>query len=688
MKSIIKNIISSEKRVVATAIATMATALTCSAQNFSKVYDALPDMTLDQAYSALIDFQKANPYFANTYIQLGSICEKKMVMYDPLRETKSIEYWSKNAQLFYGNLKVYYTEGDIRSEFYENLKIPHTGKKITDEDMWNYVNEHKTRCKNHCDSTLLIYSAIENSRINYNKCIEEFKAICDEYADMNEMLLRYDSKLAGQLASLKSHIEECEKQFAEYKRLTKLYPIANYKQIYEKKAIETYRLDGLTNSDFFNNRFTMWDYTAFVENYEKTFNEKIAPLRKEVEQINSAYTALRKSFDKGGILTDAENKPYNELFEYRLGHYDVSSVVAALFHYLDATREMIALAGDSIGRDTGTDFTLTSRKMRRLSQLVLQSKEADVERDILAKAATKEKIARFTDFFGKEYGGVEGFKKFIANDAAYCQSIIDAMSESTASYIARAERQQSLVTDLYSKAGSATAPSVPLWVVIDPQGVNSKYITTHIAKNGNGQIAAVAGYQKGNAKSWFVAGIAQDETTAWQLKLKNVNAVNKITVTSEGVLVSALRQLHPVLIRVDALGKEVAAVSVDAEIVDIMDLDGVSGSVIWTSGNDDNKPVLCVANDGAATASWSQNISSLAKVTGVNVVSDGYLAMGITMNNELAIVKISAEGIVGETKVITDNVEAVVTSQRVSSSEIAVLVTTVPGRHKYVSFGI
>ena len=164
---------------------------------------------------------------------------------------------------------------------------------MTDEDLWKYVNERKQHCQNHCDSTLLIYAAIEGARLNYNKSIETYESICDEYYDMNEMLLRHDDKLAQKLNILKGYINKCEELFAEYKRLTKLYPIANYKQLYEKAPIETFRLEGLTNSDFFNNRFTIWDYSAWIDNLEKTLNSHIIPLRKEVDKINGGLCGIR-----------------------------------------------------------------------------------------------------------------------------------------------------------------------------------------------------------------------------------------------------------------------------------------------------------------------------------------------------------------------------------------------------------
>ncbi len=670
--------------VAAASIASAATA-----QSFSAVYDAMPSMTLDQQFSALNDFQKANPYFACTYIQLGSVSEMKMIIYDPLRETESIDFWAGNAKLYYGNLKVYYKNGDVRDEFYENLKIPFTGKKVTDEDLWAYVNYHAALCKNYNDTINLIYTAIEQSRVNYNKSIEEFQSICNDYSDMNDMLLRYDDALGKRLANLKGHSDECFKQFDEYKRLTKIYPLANYRQIYEKVPIETFRLDGLTNSDFFSNRFNIWDYSTWIDNFYKVFNQQIKPLRQDVEKINKAYVSARKDFEAGNVITSVScAKPYDEYFSFRLGHFDVGSVVDALFDYQDATREMLVMAGDSLGRDLGSDLTLVSRKMRRLANLVQQAQKAADKRQTLASLVTTNSVARFADFFRAQYGGEQGLNKFIANDDAYCQRIIDQMSDATASYIARVNSATTQAVDTYSTASSAAAPSVPLWVSLDPSALTSKYVSTHVSRGPNGGIAATSGYLKANAQSWFVAGITPNGATQWLLKLSGVNQVTRLSALSEGVMAAALRQLRPVIIYVDANGKEAAAVSTDSEIIDFMDRDGVSGNIFWTEGNDHNAPSLSMAAEGAAVKSWTAPLTGLAKAMQVSVVADGFVVSGLTPAGDFATVRVSSDGMASDPVTLTSAVADVIATQRVSSSVMSALVETTSGSHKYVSYEI
>lgn len=675
-------------RIATTMAALCALLSPAAAQNYSKVYDALPDMTLDQAYCALIEFQKGNPYFANTYLQLASICEKKMIIYDPLREYGSMKFWAGNAALFYGNLRVYYTENDVRSEFYENLKIPFSGKRITDADLWNYVERHKEMCKNHSDTTTLIYEAIEGSRRNYNLAIEAFKSICNDYSDLNDMLLRHDAALAARLGELRDYAANSERLFAEYKRLTDLYPIANYKQLFEKAPIETFRLDGLTNSDFFNNRFTMWDYAGWLDKFDASLRGSIVPLRREVERIGAAYAAGREEFANGGVVSACAAKPYDKLFEYNLLHFDVGSVVAPLFDYLDATRQMLAMAGDSLGRDVSAATDLAGRKMRRLYQLTQTGREAERKREALMGSISAAKVARFAEFFKKQYGGEAGLRLFLAGEEAFCQSVVDSMSSATAAYMTRTAATLAATTDTYSTARSAAAPSVPLWVTLEPKSLTSKYVSTHVCRDGQNKVVAVAGHAKGNAKSWFVAGIAADGSTQWLTRLAGVNSVTSVAATDDGLLVAAIRKLKPALIYVGKDGKELASVNSEAETVDMAGRDGASGSIYWLSGNELGAPTLCKAADGAGGREWAAALGGMSRACDVGITTRGFVVTGLTPGGDLATVSVSPDGTAGEAVTIMSGVEAVVATQRVSSAEMAALVRTADGRHKYMTYRV
>ena len=134
--------------------------------------------------------------------------------------------------------------------------------------------------------------------------------------------------------------------------------------------------------------------------------------------------------------------------------------------------------------------------------------------------------------------------------------------------------------------------------------------------------------------------------------------------------------------------KEAASIASDAEIVDFMDRDGVTGSTFWVSGNEQSTPTLSKASDGATAKDWTTTIGGIATVSDVNVVADGYVVTGITPEGQLATVHVASDGAAGTRKIVAEGVAEIVSSQRTSSDHMAALVRLAAGGHKYVTYAI
>lgn len=667
-------------RSVAAAFA-LSVAAFAQAQNYTVVYDALPNMTLDQSYSVLMSYQKANPYNSNVYAQIGSISEKKMILFDPLRQNEGVRFWAGNVKLFYGNLKVYYKKGDCKSEFWDNLDIPF-GDRRDDQVMWDYINKHMAFCKNYSDTTTLIYNAIERSKSFYNQALGIYRTICDEYMDMHDMLLRNDAQLEARMQSMGELIDNSVKEFDEYKRLTKLYPVGNYRQLYEKKPIETYRLDGLTNSDFYNNRFFMWDYRSWIDDFQKAYKTDIVPLRQEADAIEQHYRDGRAELKAGRDQDIVLDKPYDDLFLFRLGRYDNSSLLRELFAYLEETRQLVVLAGDSLSRNLVSEPGLESRKMSQLYKMTRQNAEAGRRRSLLNDAIAPDKVAKFTDFFAKRYGGEAGLRTFVQSDGQYCESLLDQTAGEVCAYIDGQRKSQPSMEDRYS-AKQGAAPSVPLWVASNAAAVKTPHVTSHVAYANRSIPVYVAGYQKANQRAWHVAGIDAVGKTKWLTALKGVGSVTSLARSEGGCLVNVVADGGPRLLWLDDSGKQKVSVATTSEVLDGMGVDAVSGRVWWLSGNAGGTPSLSVA-DSLGSKAWTAPLTSLKSAKSVSVVAAGYLVVGITQSGKLASVNVDRGGNLGMVRTLRDNVGEIVYTSRASASEVSLLVRDTSGKSKYM----
>ncbi len=659
------------------------------AQKYADIYDAMPNMTLDQQYSALMAFQKANPYFANTYIQLGAICEKKMILFDPLRDNESVRFWAQNAQLFYGNLKVFYKNNDVRSqsEFYENLRIPFSGKRLEDADMWAYVERHKDLCKNHADTTTLIYNAIERSKYHYDMCIVGFKELCNMYIDINDMLLQDSPETEKRLNALSNHIDECIKEFKEYKRLSDLYPVMNYKQFYEMKPIETFRLDGLTNSDFYNNRFTMWDYRKWIDEYHTTMKDHIAPLSQDIDKIYARYMDARKEYDAARQQTEIETRPaYDDTFLFRLKHWDNQSLIVDLFAYLESTRKMIALAGDSIGRNIPYSEALTIRKVRNLYNMTLIDREVRAMREKLIAQTSEKKLLHFADFWKSKFNNADGVKRFALTDTTYCQNVLDHTADELAAYIEQNDERFRSQSNVYSTAAGAGKPALPLWVTTDPKSVGSTHISTHVARNmRTAKATYVAGYLKANNRQWFVAGIANDNKTAWLNNLKGVNSVSNVEYADGTCIVSCIKDLKPHIIVFDEAGKQVYDIVIGNELSIGMNYEQISGRTLWAYTDEAKAQHIC-GTDSLGKQIFDVKMADFKQVAQIFPSTSGALVVGTTSDNAVCISTLDIAG--KETGIRQKaHIEAnhIILSRHISATEVVVLAQLNNGKHKFLN---
>ena len=660
--------------------------LCCShlrAQNYDDVFYAMPNMTLDQRYNALMDFQRANPYHGNTYLQLGIVCENKMIHLDPLRDNAAVQFWAANAKLFLGNLRVYYKSGDIRSneEYYANLHIPVAGKHAEDADLWAFVRQHETLCKNHSDTTKMIYEAIESAKANYNKSLTEYMSICSDYYSLNELLLQHNSSLDERMKSVQEHMQKCISDFQEYKRLTKLYPVMNYNQFYEFKDIETFRLDGLTNSDFYVNRFFVWDYGKWIDQYYAKLKSDVLPLRSEVEQINAKYEKAREEYAAQKPQEAVLSSPYDEFFLFRLGRYDNSSLVRELFAYREQVRQLEAMAGDSLIRYAWGDSTLMRRKMRHVYRMLGQAEQAKVARRNFSDAITPDRVVRFKDFFSKNYGGEKGLKDYAGGDAAYCQSLIDDAARLVAVYADTVAAKRSSKAPSYSEK-SGNKPALPLWASLDPKAVSGKYVTTMRSYGFAGRVSHVVGHLKADARSWFVGGVDDAGATAWVTTLKNVNSITDVKSLRSGCMVAAVRKLKPAIILLDETGKEVHSVEASTDLTDEMGYEPISGRMYWVTGSAEGAPVL-TATDSLGVKAWDASLSgSLKSVARVLLSTKGYMVVGTNHDGKVSYVNVGKAGSVADVHPL--EAVSLVEVMRLSSSEVAFLVRKSDGKVEYV----
>ncbi|HPF92922.1 MAG TPA: hypothetical protein PLV65_03240, partial [Tenuifilaceae bacterium] len=333
------------------------TASTAQEMDYEEIINSLATLSPQGRYALLFEYQKQDPHFSNTYIQIADACESLMKDVDPLRNVSKAIYWANNAKLYYGLFPVYLKSNEVRRnrEYYSNFRIETDDSKLENEHVIAYINKRVEYCTHFIDSLQLIYSTLEKSKDHYNNCISIFNGINTNYDNLNEALLKTDEELLSTLDRLKSEFELSLKTFDEYKGLIKKFPIGGYDQAFTLASINTFRLEGLTNSDFLKSSFILWDYASWVNEFKSLYNEDIVPLRQEIEQTHKIFNDNKRRLSIiESIDEDVSLKSFSESFMYRLGKYDNNSIIRDFFVYLNARQDFLVLNKSPLNLPTDT----------------------------------------------------------------------------------------------------------------------------------------------------------------------------------------------------------------------------------------------------------------------------------------------------------------------------------------------
>jgi len=482
---------------------------------YEELYRVLPSLQPQQAFNRLFAYQNQDPHFANTYIQLGSCSEKVFRSVDPIRNYDMSMYWVSNALLYYGLFPVYAKDNEARSnrEYYANILIPSAEKKVQTEDILAYIKARTQVCKNYQDSLQLVFSALTKSKDSYNKCIEIYSDINNRYSSYNEALLKANPAFNALLDSLKANINRCRSNFDSYKKLTKTFPLQGYNQTYTLKPIETFRLDGITNSDFLLNRIVLWDFNKWTEDFSALYTNDIIALRTEIATIWKTFESTKSKIQNTPIFQDTL-PIIDERFLFRLGKYDGNSLVRDMVDYLAARQDYLVLQKSPVNSAKDSATAELGKKFRYYYKLSQQQTLANFKLATFEVAINTEKVERFHDFFNDTFNGEAGVKLFAQKEGIQMKMDFDNGLENLIQYL---ENEKAFALNQgYCSGGKGV--EIPLFVAADTLQDQTKpgYTTTFVSYEKGIPNYVCGKLKRANGKIvGFVAKVDQGKKISW-----------------------------------------------------------------------------------------------------------------------------------------------------------------------------
>ncbi len=396
---------------------------------YKDVFKTVVSKSKEEAYSTLLIYQKQDPYFPNTYFQLGLIAQYWSKDYDALTNIRDVRLFIYNTNLYFGLAKGKLTEKDVRknAEYYKNVKALREIEKPSFEDVSFFISERLDENKEYEKNVNIVTNYFNSSIVHYNNCIRIFKEINEDNRKIKDIFLTADETFLKKLEKLESSFDSTIFYLQNYQTAIKNYPIKDYKQKYKLFPIETYRLQGLTSSNFLNDEIRLWDYGSWTKELRKVLNNEIKPLRNDIVKANSK---LDKSIAQ--IQNSKKYKPefstytVDEKLINLIGKFDYNSILIALFKYKTAKQNFLAFTKIPINdvNDTTNTYSLL-QKARFYNELIKKKEPVDSLRSDLEKRIKPEDIRKYKQFFEDNYGGESGLRSYAQNESNFLNNTVE-----------------------------------------------------------------------------------------------------------------------------------------------------------------------------------------------------------------------------------------------------------------------
>ncbi|MCK5822902.1 MAG: hypothetical protein KAG95_02800 [Bacteroidales bacterium] len=496
---------------------------------YKNVFKSISQTSDKQSFSLLIQYQKQDPFCANAYYQLGNIAFRFSKQYDPLTEFSDVCYFVYHTKLYLELAKKYTDSKEARShcEYYNNIKLPEGQKRVTAENIINNIDSIINDIVDFKKNVYPINKYFNAGIDKYNYCIANFKEINNKHNKIKNVYLTTDKQFIDNIQSIKTSYDSTIYYLNKYREGIKKYPIKNYNQQYSIQPIVTYRLDGLTYSDFFDKNFNLWDYSKWVNQVMKIISGDIVEIRNEIAEKDKELTTLCNVVSKNRTFGVSFEKPKveNNLI-YKIGKYDHKSVMTSLLKYKEAKINFL-INKQNIFNDIHDTVPVPVLKRAGFYRELLGDKQkAEQYNLMLNNCISPLNVSKYKNFINNEYKGIKSFKEYADEEIINNDKILQNSFDNYKFYILKEEKKYksnfNFIT--YHKQ------QIPAFITaFDKDRPVEQYYTTNIIKTKSGEY--LAGYYKNKDKSTiaYIAKTNLMNKIVWLKKYKyNSDTLGKL----------------------------------------------------------------------------------------------------------------------------------------------------------------
>lgn len=491
---------------------------------YKDIFDRIGKEPAEHSVLKLSEFQKINPEFPNTYLQIGTIQWNWLKEEDPFLNYQYVQRLIYNTKLYLGlaKSKINADEKEVKKNktYYGNFNITSSIDELDQQAVLNYIQKISDKVLEYEKNVTAIINNYNSTVSKYNTCLDTYKSIVARQNNYKNLLLTATKEYKQQMKDLSQNYDSVIYYFNEFKTALGNYPIKNYNQNLKITKIATYRLEGLTSSDFLKPEITIWDYQSWVKDAFKLMDGDINTLKdggeQEIKNLRARVVALKESQAETDSIQEVTIK--NKLVNLT-EKYDYESLLSASIKYeTDKANFQIASmrSANNINNPASFNESLES-KANYYYDLYSQAENAKKALKVLKERISDKNISKQEQLVNSLYGGKAKFSSCEKEELAKINAIKDTNINNFQKYA---------VNQLYPVGEEVTiqGKKINLEAKFTPfsEAATGSYNTVYTIKDNNGNRYA-AGYVKTSAtnSTGFVAKIGSNGTPIW---FTNVNA--------------------------------------------------------------------------------------------------------------------------------------------------------------------
>ncbi len=581
------------------------------AQNlkYKDIFNTLQNGDTLLAYNMLLAFQKSNPYFANTYFQLGNISYKWVFETDPFLDIERTEYLIYNTRLFYGlaikRLTQDKTDVKKNRKYYQNLPELAQVAKLNNQYIINFINYRLKKIEEYDKNIHIIYSYFYTMIKIYNNTVAYYRQLISRYPKIKDLYLAPVTEIKPKLDTLKIKYDSTLFLYQQYKTAITSYPVKNYNQKLVQKNIKTYRLQGLTYTNFLADTILVWNYDKWAKDVINVIVNDITKLRSHIDLMQKLMDNFQRKILKAPYASQQQFFNFNPKIIYEIEKFDYKSLMSAYFEYRKAKLDFLTFSKLKFNDTTDQGLPLVFRAKNYLT-LYKMKLEADSLWSIVQQRNTAKNRQKYRDFFQQEFP--QGFTAYLQHEKVFNNNYLQAQFERYKYFIFRDALNYPFVKDSVKYKDYA----VPLYVsFVFPQFAGpSQIVVLDKVKDPKGEIY-LAGYIRGQNVSYPFLARVFNRQVLWlkkeQVPANSLQAYVKLNLSTDGLTVVKhdFVSHKNTLLQLDFAGNQVFSFELtESQIPKSISYDGINNLVAVVYKGNDIKP-LTQSSDPLVVQLWS-----------------------------------------------------------------------------------